>query len=250
MKLENTTPIPDEKVNKMRRKEDILLFYELLENLRKKVGGYRYLVSSHGRMNWPRQGVYFFLEETEFRENSNAPRVVRIGTHAVSKGSKSVLWKSLYQHRGPEGGNFPGGGSHRSSKFRENVGFAVMKKEGLSIPTWGISQSVPKRVLEAEYELEVFVSDYIGKLPFLWLDVEGPGQKFNIRSTIHKYSISLLSNLIHSPINPPTKFWLGQHSPNNNVKNSGLWNAHATDTAPVPDFLPILEKYVANMEAI
>ena len=73
--------------------------YGILEYLRKRIGE-RKLKDCHGRMGWPNQGVYFFFEPAETRSDGQTPRVVRIGTHAVSKGSRTTLWTRLSTHRG------------------------------------------------------------------------------------------------------------------------------------------------------
>jgi hypothetical protein len=71
--------------------------------------------SGPGRSLLPKRGVYFFLEPGEFRvANPNLPRVVRVGTHAVSAGSKSTLRGRLKQHLGTQagGGRWCGGLFH------------------------------------------------------------------------------------------------------------------------------------------
>src|SRR5688572_12309739 len=95
------------------REQDLKHFYELLDELEKKLGSKRYLDASDGRMKWPQRGVYFFFEHGEYRQNASTMRVVRVGTHAVSVGSKSTLWKRLSQHKGSQNGS----GNHRGSIF-------------------------------------------------------------------------------------------------------------------------------------
>ncbi|MCH8042304.1 MAG: hypothetical protein IID44_01170, partial [Planctomycetes bacterium] len=52
---------------------------ERLDELEEKLGGKRILESCHGKMNWPRSGVYFFFEPGEIRTNSGEGlRVVRV----------------------------------------------------------------------------------------------------------------------------------------------------------------------------
>jgi len=107
-------------------------FYFDLEDLREQVGGYRLLSSCTGSMNWPERGVYFFFEAGETRDFKDDLRVVRVGTHAVSKGSKTTLWDRLRTHRGSLSGRYAGGGNHRGSIFRLHVGSAILNKEGLT----------------------------------------------------------------------------------------------------------------------
>src|SRR6202000_3400907 len=94
-------------------------------------------------------------------------RVVRIGTHGVSAGSKTTLWNRLSQHRGVGGG---AGGNHRGSVFRLLIGAAIgARDEKLAVATWGKGQSAPKDVREAEEDLEREVSRHVGSMPFLWV---------------------------------------------------------------------------------
>lgn len=103
---------------------DLDHFYSLLERLRKLPHQGRSLGEYTGRVPWPIRGVYFFLEPGEYRtQNSDAPRVVRVGTHAVSVGSKSTLWGRLRAHCGSQSGT----GNHRGSIFRLHVGAAMCR---------------------------------------------------------------------------------------------------------------------------
>ena len=85
----------------MDRGEATRRFFELLEQLEVRMGGSRCVGSLTGRMQWPERGVCFFFEPGERRSGSGTGlRVVHVGTHAVSGGSKSKLWNRVRQHRG------------------------------------------------------------------------------------------------------------------------------------------------------
>src|SRR5262245_41443236 len=78
------------------RLQDLSRFYSVLEGLEAKLGGARTLEHCSGRMNWPRRGVYFFREDGEGRSDSGrGPRIVRVGTHALSAASRTTLWGRL-----------------------------------------------------------------------------------------------------------------------------------------------------------
>jgi hypothetical protein len=48
------------------------------------------LADCHGRMPWPRRGVYFFMEEGENGTDSGEGlRIVRVGAHALTPSSRS-----------------------------------------------------------------------------------------------------------------------------------------------------------------
>lgn len=151
---------------------DLGRFYFALNTIKGRVGGERLLSACTGRMEWPRRGVYFFFEPGEIRGVGTGLRVVRVGTHAVSAGSGTTLWDRLRTHRGAVGR----GGNHRGSIFRLHLGTALLERGNYPDPvrqSWGRSSSAPKDVRRAEYGLECVVSEYIGKMPFLWLKAEG-----------------------------------------------------------------------------
>src|SRR3989304_6444386 len=155
---EATDPKILRKIEKKRfelRKRDLETFYKILNKRERKIGGRRYLSNCNGQMNWPKKGVYFFFEDGEFRENGKQLRVVRVGTHAVSKGSKSLLWERLRSHRGTAKRSHKGGGNHRGSIFRLHIGTALINKYGFKeFSKWGIGSSASSFVRDKEYSLE------------------------------------------------------------------------------------------------
>lgn len=102
---------------------DLVRLYDVLSELGDRVGR-RMLNECDGRMNWSSRGVYFFFETGESRPDGTTPHVVRVGTHAVSAGSKTTLWNRLSTHRGTRSG----GGNHRGSIFRLWVGTALLNE--------------------------------------------------------------------------------------------------------------------------
>lgn len=156
----------------MSRRDDTSRFYELMDELSLRHGGSRLLRSSDSRVEWPRQGVYFFFEPGELRSNGR-PRVVRVGTHALRPTSKTMLWTRLSQHRGRVGSRSSGGGNHRGSIFRLHVGAALINRggvAGLPLEAWLAPDPMPEHS-EAELMVERAVSEYIGRMPMLCVDV-------------------------------------------------------------------------------
>lgn len=194
----------------MGRRSDIERFYVLLEKLRQKTG-LRRLAKCHGRMEWHRQGVYFFFEDGEKRESSSDLRVVRVGTHGTKKGADTTLWDRLRQHRGTLGGEFAGGGNHRGSIFRLHVGTAIINQQNLEVPNWSKGISASRDIRKAEYWMECKVSQVIGAMPFLWLKVEDPAGPDSMREYIKKNAIALLSNYYRQPIDEASTTWLGRY---------------------------------------
>ena len=233
----------------MSKLEDIKEFYNLLNTLHEGLGGYRYLKECNGRSGWPDKGVYFFFEKEEERRQSGAGlRVVRVGTHAVSRGSSTTLWSRLYAHRGSQKS---GGGNHRGSVFRELVGYSLsVKNSNLLCDSWGENSSAPRKIREIEHNLECSVSNYIGAMPFLWLEVEGESSSDNKRSLIERNSIALLSNwnkVDSEVIDHASDNWLGSFCPKENIPRTGLWNSEHVDDAYNPDFLNDLRQHVNRM---
>lgn len=226
------------------RTEHLEKFYTILGKLAHQVGGGRKLLECSGRLNWPKRGVYFFMEPGEFRSDSGeGPRIVRVGTHALKEGSGTELWGRLRQHRGSARS---GGGNHRGSIFRLLVGTAVLARERMEHPTWDDGRSTaPSDVRRAESELEKVVSATIGEMPFLWLEIgDAPGDQSE-RGFIERNAIALLSNFGRTePLDPPSPGWLGNHCTRQRVRASGLWNSNHVDEQYDPSFLDRFEQLV------
>lgn len=220
----------------MARLEEIEELYSVLAEAENRIGGKKLLSQCHGRMTWPKHGIYFFFEHGEIRQGviggrdaSPIMRVVRVGTHAVKVTSRTKLWNRLYSHRGGNDGN----GNHRGSVFRLLLGQALIRRDNISIPqpgNWAIGSSAPAEIRQAERNMEIEVSNYLNNMPFVWLAVP----KLEDRKEIEEYCIALLSNYNQTvPFNPPSADWLGRFSPNTFITNSGLWNSR--NVADHPD---------------
>jgi len=227
-------------------------FYRLMRQLEEKVGGKRLLKDCDGRMDWPKRGVYFFYEQGEYRTNHpEVMRLVRVGTHAVSRGSKSTLWGRLRAHRGAKNG----GGNHRGSIFRLHVGNALIERsEGeLVVPTWAQGQSAPRDIRDKEYVHEQRVSAHIGSMPFLCIEIDDESGPDSDRAMVEKNAIILLAGEDGaSPLDAPSEDWLGHHSIEERIRNSGLWNLDYVGKSGKtytynPEFLDVLKSYIMQM---
>jgi hypothetical protein len=222
-------------------------FYELLHSLSRKLGGAKRLADCNGKMSLPTRGVYFFFEEGECRRDQEQRRIVRIGTHAVSSGSKTTLWNRLYAHRGSRSG----GGNHRGSIFRLHVGRAMLNRDGdTRYPYWGQNSSAGKAIKQSEDALERQVSEYIGNMQLLWLNVDDEPSKDSHRSFIERNAIALLAGADgQSPVDTPSAAWLGQYSDHDRIRLSGLWNLDyiGSPDKPIqyePTFLDVIRQYL------
>jgi len=231
----------------MSRRDDIEEFYAIIDELRKKVGGHRLLRDCTGKSVWPQRGLYFFFEDGELRERGKQPRVVRVGTHAVTATSKTTLWNRLHTHRGHAGG----GGNHRGSIFRKRIGEALIASTSYpqcARKSWGVGSSAPKDICVAELPIEQAVTKHIGNMPFLWLRIDDAPSPDSHRSHLERNSIGLLSNYSQPPIDPASKHWLGLHVAQETIRKSGLWNTNYVDERYDPAFLPLLRSYVKETQ--
>ena len=175
------------------------------------------------------------------RRQSGELRVVRIGTHGVSHGSKSTLWNRLRTHRGTTNGL----GRHRSSVFRRHVGAALSSRDpAIRVSSWGKRQNIGPGIRAAEANLERLVSAHIGAMSLLWLAVgDDPGPSSD-RAYLERNLIGMLAGRL-GPADPPSKHWLGLSSPNDPIRQSGLWNLDYLDYSYSPECLDVFEHYVA-----
>ena len=220
-------------------------FYECLHELEERIGGQRRLGDGRGPIPRTALGVYFFFEPGEERSASGeGPRVVRVGTQGLTENSKSTLWKRLVQHRGKA--KEPGG-DHRKSVFRSLVGDALIRRHGLSFPSWNREKGVPKAQVEDEQDLEARVSLQLGSFSYLWLAVDDEPGPDSVRGVIKRNAIALLSNCGKHATDQPSDMWLGRSSSHEPVRESGLWNRNHVDEAFDPAFLETLRELVGRM---
>ena len=191
---------------------DTVRFYSLLSRIRERAGGFPALKTCDGRMAWPRRGVYFFFECGEERSRSGpGDRVVRVGTHALKPGSGTSLWNRLSQHRGA---TRSGRGNHRSSIFRRIIGAALARRGNAPLPaSWGIGGGtggaarrlhIDRATVKCEEaDLEQCVSEYIGSMPFLWLEIDDPSGPTSRRGFVERNAIALLSHALEPAVDVP-----------------------------------------------
>lgn len=233
----------------MRRRSDIDALYALLDDLATRIGGHRRLADCHGRMLWPQRGVYFFFESGEHRDtDSSRQRVVRVGTHALVSGSRTPLWKRLRQHRGTRN---PPGGNHRGSIFRLLVGEALLNSNtSHDVESWGRgASSATQELRDLEREHEVRVSDYLGNMTLLFLEVPDKPGPDSARDVVERNSIALLSGYREPTPDRPSAGWLGNHSGRERVRRSGLWNNNHVDEMYDPEFLKLFDDLLRRMPA-
>ena len=232
------------------RLEDVKRFYEILGNLERRLGGCRILAECTSSSGWPTRGVYFFMENGEERsESGDGLRIVRVGTHSVKTGgSKTCLWNRLNQHKS------------NGSIFRRLIGSALINKLGINYAYykwWSLNNS--EKDLTTEKSIKRCISKTIGKMPFLWLEVDVEDNMeagAELRDYIEKNSIALLSNYKRSIIDAASDRWLGHLATDEHgdliskVRESGLWSRNYVHRIYEPEFLDKLEELVEQMEVV
>lgn len=211
--------------------------YTLLERL-DAAGLYARPLETGGR--WPQKGVYFFHEEGETRFGRNTPRIVRVGTHSVSRGSQATLWKRLKTHYG----DGAGGGNHRSSIFRLHVGNAIIDRDSLHAPQWGLKRDSVDTT-QGEALVESLVSEHIRKMRVTVVPVGDESSAYSDRSFIERGAIALLSTA-GRVVDPPSANWLGNRSAHPTIRDSGLWNLDHVGSTIATGFLETLSGLIDN----
>ena len=223
-------------------------FYNLLDELEKKVGGHRQLKDYRNKTDCPERGVYFFFEPGEMRfTNPLCPRVVHVGANAVTTAKTiSTLWDRLKEHRGDLNSC---GGNHRRSIFRLLIGGAIGRRDNESAPTsWGVGYSASKAIRKTEHSHEIQVSNYLAEMTFLYVSVpDVPGQQHNPRANLKRNAAALLSGYHEPSLDKPSSEWLGHHSTKKEVRRSGLWNNQYVKKSYDSTFLEDFEKLIRAM---
>ena len=209
------------------REKDIERFYGLLARLEGRVGGKIMLKDCDGHEGWPK-GVYFFFEEGETRYgNSDGLRVVYVGTHGTKSGSPSTLWWRLTQHKNDVG----------RSSLRDHLYKALCNR----------SRDKGNPILRHNHQ--TCVSQYVGRMPFLWIKAEG-ANGHELRKAIERNAIALLSFWRKDALGRPSDEWLGnwRRHKQRKVERAGLWNVNFVTKGYEPKFLDDLEYCVETTE--
>lgn len=230
----------------MNASADLARFYSILGKLDASPEQGRTLGAYARTSVLPKRGVYFFREPHELRQaNPSTQRVVRVGTHAVSANARSTLWQRLRTHLGTSTGS----GNHRGSIFRLHVGAALLARDHLTLPTWGVGSVMPLALrqspdaLAEELKCETAVSSYIGQMTVLWIEIPDEPSPLSVRAIIERNAIALLSNNL-APLDPASSSWLGHYSPRSSIRRSGLWNLNHVEQDYDPRFLDLLDESV------
>ncbi|MEZ0606179.1 DUF6884 domain-containing protein [Paraburkholderia sp. IW21] len=214
------------------RVRDLKKLYAIIDDARTM--GLTFKFSNFSQARIPKRGVYVFLDPREQNFTKSGPRIVRIGTHAVSLESKSTLRTRLRSHFG----QVDGAGNHRGSIFRLHVGRALLDSDELQrqYKTWGEGQHASAEVRENEVDHERKVSRYLSDLEVFVIPIDDEPSKDSLRAHFETQLIALCTENFEV-IEKPSTNWLGRHSPMAPIVRSGLWNLRDVAKRYKPDDL-------------
>jgi len=163
----------------------------------------------------PKNGIYILFEKAE--KFIEFDRIVRVGTHTGNK----QLYSRLNQHFINENKN--------RSIFRKNIGRCFLNKERSpyqSLWELDITSRVERQRnlilldLEFEKQIEKRISNYIQtNLSFCVFQVDKKEERLFWESKI-------ASTLAQSNEIRPSENWLGNYSPKEKIRSSGLWQVN------------------------
>ena len=138
------------------------------------------------------------------------------GRHACFE---ARIWNLAVEPALPAPGRHPlwKRGNHRSSIFRRIIGIdraALARRGNAPLPaSWGIGGGtggaarrlhIDRATVKCEEaDLEQCVSEYIGSMPFLWLEIDDPPGPTSRRGFVERNAIALLSHALEPAVDVP-----------------------------------------------
>jgi hypothetical protein len=172
----------------------------------------------------PANGIYVLFEKGESAHSGD--RIVRIGTHT----GNGNLRKRLKEHFVTE--------KKDRSIFRKNIGRALLEKAGDDfLKFWEIDLTkkaardewTGKIDVEKQKRVEKEVTRYIQEnLTFVVIEVGDKDKRLELESRLIS-TVSLCGEC------KPSAHWLGNYSPKEKIRQSGLWNVNELWKTPLND---------------
>jgi hypothetical protein len=163
----------------------------------------------------PLNGVYILFEKGEIGHGKN--RIVRIGTHT----GENQLKSRIKQHFIDE--------NKDRSIFRKNIGRALLNKRyDLFLEDWekDLTTKEARDKFQEKIDLgkqklvEGEVTNHLqNNLSFIVFPIENKDERLKIESKI-------ISEISLCKACGPSENWIGNHSPKDKIKRSGLWQVN------------------------
>lgn len=174
------------------------------------------------RARLPSDGIYFLFETGE--QGHRGARIVRVGTHTgIGQLPSRLMQHFLYENKD-------------RSIFRKNIGRALLAKDQdpflsdweLDLTTRAAREQHGGRIdLAKQNAVEQAVTGYLRtRFSFAALPVSEAARRLRLESRIIS-TISLCEACM------PSKAWLGNFSPKEKIKESGLWNVNELYREPL-----------------
>jgi len=184
----------------------------------------------------PQNGIYILYEKGE--QGHGGDRIVRIGTDT----GENQLRSRIFQHFINENKN--------RSIFRKNIGRAILNKKNdpyLAIwnydPTTRVNKEKYKDAIDKAFEsqIEKQISKYMQEnFYFILLEVNGRDNRLRLEEKL----VGTVSNCTQCQ---PSGTWLGNSSPINKIRESGLWQVQGLYKSGLTEKeLQEIERYLAK----
>ncbi len=172
----------------------------------------------------PQNGIYILFEKGEKAHGGD--RIVRVGTHT----GKDQLCSRLRQHFLTE--------NKDRSIFRKNIGRAILNKNSdpflelweIDLTTRTNKEKYSKTInANKQRQIERKVSDFLRKnFSFAVIEVGDKRKRLELESKIIS-TVSLCDEC------EPSKNWLGNYSPKDKIRGSGLWLVNELNKTPLSE---------------
>lgn len=201
----------------------------------------------------PHNGIYFFYESGEmWGHGGNTPRMVRVGTHRNGNFQSRIRDHYIPDTKMDFDAQKPT--PHDRSIFRKNIGRAILNRDNSDyLRVWNIDFTTTEnrkryshlRNIEFEKNMEREITRLLQEnFSFRYIPVEDEAERMG-KTGLESRLIGTLSSchMCHASDN-----WLGQYSPVEKIKQSGLWlSQHLHSPGLTDKDMATLSEYVNGM---
>ena len=189
----------------------------------------------------PTDGIYFFYEKGEvWGHGGNKPRIVRVGTHRKGNFRSRIKEHYLLDESRMDFDEDRPKPSDRSI-FRKNIGRALLNKDKDSyLEVWNIDFTPRKnresfrykRDIEKEKKIESTITKILReKFSFRFIAIESEEERIGSRGL----ESALIGTIANCKLCKPSDQWLGNHSPIEKIRKSGLWLVQHLKANPITE---------------
>jgi len=193
------------------------------------------------RERLPENGIYFFYEKGEvWGHGENQPRIVRIGTHREGNFRSRISEHFLLNDAKMNfGATRPP--PHDRSIFRKHIGRALLNRSHSPyLGVWNIDfmkrenlrQYAHLRDIEKERRIEAEITRLLREeFSFRFVVLEGQAARMGSGGL----EARLIGTVARCDTCQPSPDWLGQYSPEEKIRQSGLWLVHHLRAEPLTE---------------